>query len=864
MAERVIKTTIALDGEKAFKSAIQSVNSELKLFDSELKLVTAEFGKTDQGMKGLKATADVLSRKVTDQKAKIEALKTAVADSGDAYNKAKEKYAALDAELQKTKAAFGENSEEAKRAANELAHAAEAVNKAERNYNSYQTQLNSTQAELVQTTRRLEETSAAAKDLKNLKLSDLMPKEVAEKVEKVAKAFKDVATQAGKATAAAAKIGANTVKKSFEASAKALTAYATAAASAGAAIAKLTGDSAKWADDLNTLSKQTGVSTAELQKMQYAADLIDVDVDTITGSMAKLTKNMTSTSAAVTGAFQTLGVSVRDNVTGELRDNQEVFSELITALGQVENETERDNLAMQIFGKSAQELNPLILGGADALKELGKQAEESGLILSQDALDGLNAYNDSLDTLKANAAAAGNIISTAFAPKLQAITDRIGGAIPDIATSFGKMFSGDITAAGDFREKIKSLSKDITAEIKNMLPGLLNGFNTVILSIAENVPTMVIELLPSFVTGLKDLALGIVDLMPTMLPMIVQAGADLFSGLIGGLNEVIKKLTPMLPGLVRDIGNVLIENAPVIISTGFELLINLVNGITKAIPELIKKATELIPVMVDELLSPDNLGRMIQAGIDLITTLAVSLPEAIPVILEQIPKIISSIITALSEVDWFDTAGKVLGGLGEGLVNVFSGALGVIDGLFGTSLKKWYDDTTKFWREAGSKLYQTLHADEIKEAAEKGDASELKLQILRTYYDSIKQQLYEGVNQNEIDISTLFEEAINKNLSSAKESALFDTYIKEQLTDAKLLADAQEIFSTFNRDDFRELHPELKAGTWVASSIPTSVPEAVRQQASSTTINNYYTKAATPDQIRKDNEVQKAQAQLYA
>lgn len=159
----------------------------------------------------------------------------------------------------------------------------------------------------------------------------------------------------------------------------------------------------KAADDINTLSKVTGLSTEEIQKFQFASDVIDVSLDTLTGSMAKLIKNMES---AIQGsknqeeAFKTLGVEIV-NVDGSLRNNQEVFNEAINALGKMENETQRDALAMQIFGKSAQDLNPLILGGPDALTELGKQAEDAGLILSQDALDAVNEFNDELDILKA-------------------------------------------------------------------------------------------------------------------------------------------------------------------------------------------------------------------------------------------------------------------------------------------------------------------------------------------------------------------------------------------------------------------------------------------------------------------------------
>ena len=149
----------------------------------------------------------------------------------------------------------------------------------------------------------------------------------------------------------------------------------------GGALAGTALKAGQMADDINTLSAQTGLSTEQIQKFKFASDTIDVSLETLTGSMAKLTKNM-ATASKGTGdtyeAFQKLGVSVV-NANGDLRSNQDVFNETINALGQMENETQRDALAMQIFGKSAQELNPLIKGGADTLAELGQKAEEMGL-----------------------------------------------------------------------------------------------------------------------------------------------------------------------------------------------------------------------------------------------------------------------------------------------------------------------------------------------------------------------------------------------------------------------------------------------------------------------------------------------------
>lgn len=160
---------------------------------------------------------------------------------------------------------------------------------------------------------------------------------------------------------------------------------------------------ASAADDINTLAKQTGLSTDQIQKFQYASELIDVDIEVLTGSMAKLVRNMSSAKDG-TGqayeAFQALGISIQDS-SGNLRNNQDVFNEAVEALSKIEEETQRDAYAMAIFGRSAQELNPLILGGTQQLKEFGDELERNGLILSQSELDKLNEFNDKIDTFKA-------------------------------------------------------------------------------------------------------------------------------------------------------------------------------------------------------------------------------------------------------------------------------------------------------------------------------------------------------------------------------------------------------------------------------------------------------------------------------
>ena len=181
--------------------------------------------------------------------------------------------------------------------------------------------------------------------------------------------------------------------------------------------------SAAWADDLNTLSKQTGLTTEDLQKMQYASELVDVSVDDIAGSMSKMRRAMATDGKQ--DVFAQLGVSVRDG-TGALRDSSDVFYEVLDRLGKVGNETERDALAMEIFGRSADQLAGIIDDGGASLKALGEEAENLGLILDQDTLDAMNRVNDQIDRLKAQAQGQ---FAKAGAAALEALTPAIEGIV---------------------------------------------------------------------------------------------------------------------------------------------------------------------------------------------------------------------------------------------------------------------------------------------------------------------------------------------------------------------------------------------------------------------------------------------------
>jgi phage-related minor tail protein len=202
----------------------------------------------------------------------------------------------------------------------------------------------------------------------------------------------------------------------------------------GTALAAMTLNAAKAADDLNDLSSITGISTTQLQEMSYAGTILGTDLETMTSAQTKLTRSVfeaTKGNKEAIKAFQELGIQIYDN-NGNLKDANTIFWEVLDALGKIEDPILRDGLAMQLMGKSAQELNPLIKAGSEEIKKYMEQAERLGLVLGPDQVKQLADLNDAWDTLKLQFAAAGSAIAAQLAPYLLQLFQTLSSYIPKV------------------------------------------------------------------------------------------------------------------------------------------------------------------------------------------------------------------------------------------------------------------------------------------------------------------------------------------------------------------------------------------------------------------------------------------------
>ena len=465
MATQPIKTRFELDGEKEYKAAVSEINASLRVLNSEMKLVSEQFKNNDKSVEALTASSDVLSRQILTQKEKIEALQAALKNSAEHY---------------------GEADARTKR---------------------WQTSLNNAQAELVKMERELKANSDAM-EKNNEDLADLD-----EGLDTLDGGLLDT-TESGKGLGdvlddLTGKLGINlpegatSTLNSMVSLGGELTLLIGAFAAAAAAVvevekalANLTLEQAAAAGEIQDVAMQTGLSTEAVQRYQYACDMIGVSFDTVASSQAKMIRSMAdvqSGSETATATWNQLGIEVM-NADGSLRDAQEVFLEVIDVLGQIENATQRDAVSMEIFGRSAQDLNPLIVQGTDAFQAFYDKASDVKDILTDVQLETLAGLDDEMHNVEARFESGANSMALKFTPALQEFYEDTSEGIKGIEEAFAD--SGLVTVFGSLLELVTALSPafEILGDVLTFCAPIFYAIAWVIATISDALKVVLLTL----------------------------------------------------------------------------------------------------------------------------------------------------------------------------------------------------------------------------------------------------------------------------------------------------------------------------------------------------------------------------------
>ena len=470
MATPGINTKVKMDGEKEYRAALAQINAGLKNLGAEMRATEQDFADNADSVEALTAKGDVLARQMQTQQEKVDTLREVLQHAGEAYGEADKrtidwKTSLIDAEtkLKQMQAALDENNDE--------------LDKAGASGSKFQQAMDKVKDSVA---KAKEEGTGAKGVFANLKESFADSKG---EVVGLGDAIGGAADKLGINLPDGATKALNSLNGINAGTAAVIGGFG-ALIAAGVKVEKqliaITKESAEYAKEVKTLSSVTGQSVEEVQEMQYASDMIGVSYDRVKDSLKEITNKMQEAqngSEDTAAAFNTLGVNIY-NADGSLRDANDVFNDTIDALGHVQNRTERDALAMDLMSESAQELNPLIEKGSQALKDYADEAHEMGYVLDDEAIEALNATDTAQQKLLKTQEAVTKQISAEYAPYM---TEALGDTA-DFIQKIGKSFT-DTAIVDKFGSILTSVS-DILDPLGDLIDFILPGLDAALTPIA--------------------------------------------------------------------------------------------------------------------------------------------------------------------------------------------------------------------------------------------------------------------------------------------------------------------------------------------------------------------------------------------
>ena len=425
MATRTVKARVELDGEKRYKQAIAELSKGNQVLGSEMRKLQAEYKGNTESTEYLTKKGELLERQLLQQKDKVQTLREALARAAEE---------------------FGESSEKTQ---------------------EWQIKLNNAEAAQYELERSIEENDKALRGEQ-------------ETMAGLGDTVGDLASKLGIKLPEGATKALNGMKGLSAGTVAAMGAAVAAVAALVKGVQKLhqtTLEAAADADNALTESMTTGLSTQTIQQLKYAENLIDVSYSTITGTLTKLTKNMAAANdgnKALAAGFKQLGVSIV-NTDGSLRSAEDVFYDMIDALGSMDNATERDAAAMELLGRSAQDLNPLIIQGSDAMRELAAEAEATGYVLDETQVQKLAEVDDAYQRMQLQIETTRKQLAVEFAPASQAAMELYARVVKTAGDALAR--SGIIDGMASLLQTLANLFGVSQQAADSTLPAVTEKFN---------------------------------------------------------------------------------------------------------------------------------------------------------------------------------------------------------------------------------------------------------------------------------------------------------------------------------------------------------------------------------------------------
>lgn len=419
----------------------------------------------------------------------------------------------------------------------------------------------------------------------------------------------------GKASGFASKFGGG-LATAAKVGAAGFAAVVGAGSAAVGMFASMTKSTAEYGDNIDKMSQKMGLTAQSYQEWDAVMRHSGTSMETLKTGMKTLAN------AAETGnkAFEQLGITQEQIAS---MNQEELFSATISALQNVESDTERTYLAGKLLGRGATELGALLNTSAEDTQRMKDRVHELGGALSDDAVKNAARFQDSLQDMHTAIDGAKNSLASGFLP-----------AISDVMDGIGNVVSGFNIEGG-------------LAQIEQGVDGFIQNMNEVIPRVIE----LAGRIIPAFASAIA-----------TNLPNIAQAGFDIIMQLGQGIANNIPNLIAKLPDIIVGIVNFITNNLPTLIQVGVQIVVGIIQGLAQAIPQLISYAPQILAMIVQGIGA--SLQILWQNGPAIVQAIGQGVLNAISSLLDLGVYIVQAIAEGIL---------SALGFLGDAIISLFEG-----------------------------------------------------------------------------------------------------------------------------------------------------------------------------------------------
>lgn len=403
-------------------------------------------------------------------------------------------------------------------------------------------------------------------------------------------------------------------------------------------------ETAATGDRIDKLSQQLSLSREGFQEWEYVLSQSGVEMESMTTGMKTMTNTLDDARKGTDTAvekFDRLGISIKD-LNGKSQD--EVFATVISSLQKIEDETEKAALANDFFGKSGQNLLPLLNQSAESTQDLINKARDLGLVMSDEAVNASVNFTDSLDSLERTFGAVKNNITAEFLPGLTEVMDGITG-----------LFTGDESAPMKIEKGVKSIAN----AFENVTSGLSEKIEPVFSAIAELMPT-----------AFESIFGVIVEQLPTFIEMGGNILGALVSGIANNSDSLIESATQLIELFATSFG----EEGTIgqLLAVGLTLISAVVSSIGDNAELMVDSALTMVTTLIDGLLNDDNAAKLLKGALDIVSAICIGLVENAPELIAGAAELIGVLVEEILQYDWWQVAKDIFSGLKSGFKNAFN------------------------------------------------------------------------------------------------------------------------------------------------------------------------------------------------